>query len=554
MLDNGKFLSNLGFIEDPFAFTNAEVETRLHQYFVQPPYFAEVFGNPDVPQSFFVFAPRGGGKTAQRIMMERRCDQNDVLCLRYIDFDSLNVGLSETNPLTPHLERILKIGWLRVLIALHDDRDKLQRLTRKQAAITIDRIRHHLGALTEAQFDDALQALSNHGNRVHAMIDKHGSKLNVLSKLLNLLLKHEGLPALVPAVEMSKSRSTEAIDAKHELSQMIKVAQLIGYRSVYVVVDRVDESDQAGADPETSFRLIEPMIRSLSLLEMPGIAFKFFLPDAFESHYSNIAREDRVGSKRLEWTSSEMTALLKKRLMAHSDGQVWSLGAISEKIDGFDTDELAVLFANGSPRDLIRVCSKIVAEQQELSGLSSCLTETAIFRGIDEFCRIKCELEMFVDVRKHLISLQRIGSHSDHVDFTIPYLASDVFKESNTGSGNRTREWRKLGFIRELGTIVAGSKGRGGKVKLFVVEDVRLARFMVSRLEMNEFLKAKLKRCPKCNEFNIRDLDSGDSNGICTFCYYDWIRKAQLQEYLILEESQEEPAQPRTLHMFPELS
>ncbi|MNY59506.1 hypothetical protein D3C86_1959660 [compost metagenome] len=55
-----EFLQKLGFSEDPFASTNAADEPRIGSYFVEPPFFPAVVGNPAAPKSNVVFAPRGG--------------------------------------------------------------------------------------------------------------------------------------------------------------------------------------------------------------------------------------------------------------------------------------------------------------------------------------------------------------------------------------------------------------------------------------------------------------------------------------------------------------
>jgi hypothetical protein len=67
---SSKFLSAFGFSENPFASTNADKEPHLSRYFVPPPYFTSVKGDPKDPKSNMVLAPRGGGKTAQKVMIE----------------------------------------------------------------------------------------------------------------------------------------------------------------------------------------------------------------------------------------------------------------------------------------------------------------------------------------------------------------------------------------------------------------------------------------------------------------------------------------------------
>lgn len=64
------FLGSRGFLENPFILTNADEETNLSDYFVPPPFFDAVMGSASELKSCTVFAPRGGGKTAQKVMIE----------------------------------------------------------------------------------------------------------------------------------------------------------------------------------------------------------------------------------------------------------------------------------------------------------------------------------------------------------------------------------------------------------------------------------------------------------------------------------------------------
>ena len=67
-----EFLKKLGFGINPFQHTNADKEFDiLDKYFIPPDYFEDVWGNPMQPVSNIVYAPRGAGKTAQSIILEK---------------------------------------------------------------------------------------------------------------------------------------------------------------------------------------------------------------------------------------------------------------------------------------------------------------------------------------------------------------------------------------------------------------------------------------------------------------------------------------------------
>ena len=67
------WLRAVGFTEHPFRHTEAEADPRLHEYFVEPACFERVQGTAVSPQTAVLFAPRGGGKTANRVMVEHLC-------------------------------------------------------------------------------------------------------------------------------------------------------------------------------------------------------------------------------------------------------------------------------------------------------------------------------------------------------------------------------------------------------------------------------------------------------------------------------------------------
>ena len=64
---------------DPFKSVNATEERLfLPEYFVAPPFFESVWGNPKATRSCVVFAPTGAGKTAQVIMIQDRAATRDL--------------------------------------------------------------------------------------------------------------------------------------------------------------------------------------------------------------------------------------------------------------------------------------------------------------------------------------------------------------------------------------------------------------------------------------------------------------------------------------------
>ena len=129
--------------------------------------------------------------------------------------------------------------------------------------------------------------------------------------------------------------------------------------------------------------------------------------------------------------------------------------------------------------------------------------------------------EQFED--KYIKQFQRIGREGDQVDFTISYLSSYVFKEKKDNSirGN-IKKWKDDGYIINLGRIPISSSKTGWPVNVYGILDVRLARYMTSRISTVEFLQKKVRLCPHCDYVVLRDWEEGESIMICQYCGYDW--------------------------------
>ena len=523
MISKPDFIEKLGFSDDPFAQTNADIESRLTEYFVPPPYFADVFGDPFYPQSFFVFAPRGGGKSAQRVMIEKKCRENNVLALTYDNFDVLNVRTVEEVRLEDHIRSILSIGYVGILVSLNEEPNRIRSLSNSDKTKLASQIKAYVEHLTPTELRSTLNSLRSLSGRAADFLGSHGFSLSLDAKAISEQFLNVRLGVKVVAAARAQGR----FEPKFELELLVSFAKKIGYRSIFVLIDKVDESALTGNSAIDSFRLIEPMARSLTILETVGIGFKFFLWDAIESHFRNISRPDRVSYRILTWDRETLSELLRKRLKAFSEDRIWKLDSISDKVHNYDVDELTVVFANSSPRDLIRICADIVTEQEQIDSSRSHLSAQAISKGIDAFCNMRVE-ELFEP--KYLKPFRQIGTQSNQVDFTISYIATNVLKESQDSTRPRIKKWKDDGVIVELDRIPSRS---GNKVKLFGVRDIRLARIMANQLTTSQFFEKKVRKCPGCGRYIIRDWNEDDSSCICHWCGYDWETKEVSPDFRI---------------------
>ena len=118
------FLGSRGLTENPFILTNADEEQNLSSYFVPPPFFDAVLGSASEPKSCTVFAPRGGGKTAQKVMIEgvgeAGAASDTFLCLTYDRFILTDGFKTRNATLDWHLLNLVRILCSAILVKIDD--------------------------------------------------------------------------------------------------------------------------------------------------------------------------------------------------------------------------------------------------------------------------------------------------------------------------------------------------------------------------------------------------------------------------------------------------
>lgn len=536
-------LRNLGFEEDPFEHHDADEEDRLPEYFVTPPYFEHTFGNPQSPKSYFVFAPRGGGKSAQRIMMEDRCGTENVLAISYDDFTEIVARHGTKVTLEDHIRQILARGYFGLLAYLRDQPDAVRDWSGEERRLLADEILRYVGNQSEPQIRKTVDSLRGFKGRTRKWLSGIGSRTKALSIDIGALTQ-ELLRLKVDWTLFPKATSTEGYDARHELERFVSFSLRVGFSSVYVLVDKADETNSTQNNPRRTYLLLEPLITSLTILQTRGVAFKFFLWDAIEPLYRENSRPDRIGYELVKWEDTQLIRMLQSRLAAHSNQAIRKLDSISSRLGAWELDRLALAFAKGSPRDLVRLCKDIVAEQRKIDPSVRLISADAIGNGIMTFStkRVR-ELYEANQIQRFRV----IGSHAGHVDFTNRYLATDVFRRSQNAIRQRIKEWRDRGYIDDLGYIANDLNPSGRSVKLYGVQDIRLGRAMTVGLTTHEFLNSKVRQCEQCRSFLLRDWETRDSSNICHECGYDLVKKVANPNFVPPTENMLPPTEDKQL-------
>ncbi len=496
-----EYLSHLGFRTDPFASTNADSEDLLQEYFVPPPYFVPVLGQPASPESHIVFAPRGGGKTAQRRMIEMASEESTFLCVLHDRFPVTSKQDVIEVSLDTHLREVSRKLLVAVLVHLDEHPKDNEKLSKESRNLIVKEAVFQLGPLSADEFHREVQSLKSLGKRTGEWIREHAGPIK---PVISAIFKKAELepPDFESAEADPASGPMEPWSLR--LAYLTQAAQGLGYQSVYVLIDKVDELQETSSDPLMTFELVAPLITNLPSMEMKGICFKVFLWDRAQTHYiDGGGRPDRVRDYTLGWNSPDLADMMSRRLSAHSDGTIASLNDLMEAGSDLDLQNLAADLAHGSPRDMVRLASEIRATHLNRYSMTHRFNRQDVFDGIREFSlRISDERS-----RKFLPDLLKTGSYR----FTQSRLANDLLKITKQSVQAKVAEWRKTGLIEKVAEL---QDSRNRPQHLYGVVDTRLAIAMREDLEAEMVLGQFVFFCPECAHLNISD----ETAIICAQC------------------------------------
>jgi hypothetical protein len=503
-MTKNEYITKLELNENPFQYTNADKESDIiEKYFIYPDYFEDVWGDPENPVSNIVYAPRGGGKTAQRLMIEKRAKKLDsVLTVTYTDHDLSQFKSATEVTLSYHLEYLNRLLLLSFF-------DRLYTLNDFQYINEFDfKERQFIYKLCRIYLFDTPASFPNHAINSLKTIEDHALDLwrkfkDPIADIIRAISKTKGVEIDISTIELDKklqlSHKDNFLNIRHFLNK-------IGVSTIYILVDKVDEQSLTGNDPKASYAFISELIKDLELLETPGIGFKFFLWDALKPYCVKEARPDRVFSFQLKWEISQIRTMLNRRLAAYSSDK------ISDALQLFEEQKSlgrAILFSEFSPRDCIRICNRILSEQFKEDETSTKFMHQVVNNSIDIFCKEK--VSEFLQSQSNIAHLAKVGS----VSFTIEELVVKKVAADNQAIRNIILPWSTSELLKKIGLVTRKAKKA---VNEYAFVDIRMARFACSSISLDEFIDNKVRKCKisTCKTFAYRDYDRKGYN--CLEC------------------------------------
>ncbi|MDO7487057.1 hypothetical protein Q5O89_16940 [Peribacillus frigoritolerans] len=168
-----------------------------------------------------------------------------------------------------------------------------------------------------------------------------------------------------------------------------------------------------------------------------------------------------------------------------------------------DCDEatlnLILEFSRNSPRDLINILRTIFDVHINNSDSIDSIPEIeSIHEGIDKFCENKFK-EIVTDGSQQS-RLKRIK----RTTFTIPLLANDIIKENENKVRSMIMPWTRSGIVLTLSNRVKVNKSKL-PVNMYVINDLRVARYILFNQPLGEFANNNIFRCDECSQQIVFD-------------------------------------------------
>lgn len=384
-----RWLNKVGFRKgNPFGTNEAEQEPFVPECFVDPGVYDLLRGDP---RSTLVFAPRGGGKTALRVMLASECrpihkasmsSESRTLAVPYTDFaPALHACEYDLARLTAahHVTPILRASCSAFLEALREDEALVEALSPPDRSLLASYCAH----FDPAQL--AADAFYRHltSNRPVASVPWSDLRRAVSERCLETFLCERGMelpPSLRLYAQMIDDVAAPITSTDSPITLLRRFVQLVrstGLEAIFVLIDRLDERFHTFDDPDQLTALIAPLIANLPLMEMPGVAFKLFLPRAARDSVMSYVRVERLGILDVQWTRETLRDLLRLRIQVYSENKIKFIGRLcSEKLSSRIEKEM-IEVADGSPRRLLELGAALLESHVELNGAQRVITEEA---------------------------------------------------------------------------------------------------------------------------------------------------------------------------------
>lgn len=506
---------------NPFATLAADQERLL-----LPKFYVDVDGYERIkePHSIVVFAPRGGGKSALRLVL---ADQSfpltptaTSLAVEFTDFDPLisQYQVQKLITIKDYTDQLLRVGARSLFNALCPDpaetlassiatlvhQIRLARISdiKVPVRVRLASLFHSYcpALLAPAALYERLHNLNPDfqpdWGEFHTCVTQHQLRQLVVTSPLS---SNHIAKLLADLNDYLDTQSHQQATPREQVENFINLVHLAGFSFTQILIDRLDENVDTADNPELQATIIEPLLANLPILEIPDLAFKFFLSRETRDILINRPkiRRDRLTDYAVTilWDIPRLKRMLNERLSVYSEGRVQELTQLFQfqEYDGRPVGEWVesdmLHLAQGSPRRLLlaghlllEACITRTESPELLEAVDWEMAKVELMKRMPPILRLNMleriawlgdrAIPLTSQQHRILITLATAGGQCNREDLIQTVWETDqgVTDAAVDRAINRLRE--VLGDNPDMQLYLATLRGEGFKLKNYEVDGI----------------------------------------------------------------------------------
>lgn len=391
----------------PFARLSAEEERNyIKDIFYKQQYYNSLLDLAESGVSRFVLGQRGLGKTATILHLFEDMKKKGALPILIDNYKGFPLQKNENYFL------YVVIRSLTFSIALHllekpKDIKKISKGYKEQLAFFIEAF-YEQECASECEFKAKNIEKKQTKNAIKKILNKYflrfiNMSLGISIKMCGELIRnYSGLnidysnvaSEYVPNFDIETfNRIPMSEMAKWDTSKLMKIivnlkemAKLLGYKSVVVMFDKIDEISDINADIEKVTEFLHDFLTDTKLLYEEDIAIIVGLWSEVKKALNKRGlRFDKFKEVDIRWRKEELEKLLNKRLKYFSQNKSIDITLESLVPDSYEKNVILEL-ADHSPRSLLNLMDYIINEESH-DGEIAVFSKNAISNGEIMYCK-----------------------------------------------------------------------------------------------------------------------------------------------------------------------
>lgn len=458
--------------KSPFAKYSAEEELEILEYiYFEPKYYSELLELLSSGVSRFILGQRGQGKSATIYTLFNDLSKNHTLPLLISRYDDIPLTQNK-NFLLYRIMQAMTVGIARHLFENKKERKKLSKQQQQRLSFFIELFyeEHCSNQFIEAAKE--IKKVKSH-NKISRFFNRNvlGLLNTVINGTVNISSQwikgaiglDSGNTELVfkeyiKEVEYKKIDSytiEEVASWKSDRLQkmllfLIEVSKSLGYESIVVLFDKIDEFSLINSDVEKVTDFTIEILTDTDLLYSDKLSIVFSLwSEVKRSLNRRGIRFDKFKEIDIRWRTEELEPLINHRLKHFSINKEAPV-TLDSLIPNSNDKRTILQLADHSPRGLIRLLGEIYNEDYDQKNLTS-FTPSSVSKGLINFCKnfdYESQNPSKLGRRNDLLNWINRALRVRKPNFTIENLNQALNQKSPT-SIKHIEELIRLGIIKE---------------------------------------------------------------------------------------------------------